>query len=187
MNGSLKYVFRFYLVSLYRNKILTNTHNSMITNVFVTQWSGLGRENRVRDTTNGTNYLLNGNRINGLEIRASTKSKLMFTDSLRNYREKASYLEITEAVGTIKTEIDKTWQSLVAPFDFYTDNDSTQATFRRNINVESIAYVYADPASVHRAFIVYYEGNKRFELLCSDSIKQVQGMLDGGVLTTTAG
>jgi hypothetical protein len=169
------------------NKILTNKFNTMITNVYVKVWEGLNKSGRVRDLTNGTNYLLNGNRINGLEILSTTHAKFMFTDSLRNYREKASYLEVVESVQTIKTEIDKNWQSLVAPFDFYTDNDSTKATFRRNINVESIAYVYADPASVHRAFIVYYEGDKRMELLCSDSIKQVQGMLDGGTLVTTAG
>lgn len=159
----------------------------MLTNVWVTKWEGLGKDVRITDTTNGNNFLLNGNRINGLEIRATTKSKFMFNDSFHNGREKASYLEATETVATIRDEINKSWANTLVPLDFYVDNDFTQTTFLRRINVETISYVRPDPASVHRCYVIYYEGDKRMELLTNIDIKEVFAKVDTGILTTTAG
>jgi hypothetical protein len=151
----------------------------------VTKWEGCGKDPRVKDTTNGTVFLLNGNRLNGLEIRSSTKSKFMYVDNHKNPREKASYIEAGEANSTIITDIDKTWNSMVVLLNFYTDNDTTKATFARKINVEDIAYVYFDQTYHHtKSWVVYYEGGKRMELICSYSLKQILSLVDDGNLTT---
>ena len=159
----------------------------MITNVYITKWEGILGPPRVLDATNGTNYLLNGNRINGLEIRATTKSKFMFSERADDPKEKAGYVEAVEAVQTIRTEVDKTWQSLLAGFNFYTDNDTSKATFLRYINVESFAWATPDPLSVQRTWIKYFEAGKPMLLLCDNAIKEVQAQLDTSALTTTAG
>lgn len=159
----------------------------MLANVMITKWEGLGKDIRVFDTTNGTNYLLNGNRINGLQVRATTKSKFMFTDRRNDPREKASYVEATETNATIKADIDKTWQSYLAPFILYTNNDTTAGVYTMSINVEDISYVYSDPTSASRSYIVYQEGGKLREVLCQYTIKQVWAMVDTNSLTTTAG
>lgn len=159
----------------------------MITNIWATKWEGILGSHRVLDATNGTNYLLNGNRINGLEVRATTKSKFMFSERADDPKEKASYVEATEAVSTIIGEIDKTWNSLVAVFNFYTDNDTSKALFVRRVNVESIAWVTPDVQSASRSWVKYYEAGKPMELLCNYTIKEAQAVLDTGGLTTTAG
>ena len=160
----------------------------MLTNVYVITWSGsAGKDVRVADATNGSNFLLNGNRIDGLEVRATTHSKFMFRDSFKNYREKSAYLEAIETVATIQHDIDKSWASQFENFNFYVDNDPSQTTFNRYINVDSVDYVFPDPVKTNlRSYIVYYEGDKRMQLLCNLSIKQVWAKFDTGILTTTA-
>ena len=159
----------------------------MICNCFITKWEGILGPPRVLDATNGTNYLLNGNRINGLEIRATTKSKFMFSERADDPKEKAGYVEAVETVGTIIGEIDKTWQSLLAVFYFYTENDTSKAVFARWINVESIAWITPDPLSAYRCWVKYFEAGKPMLLLCDYTIKEAQAILDTGALTTTGG
>jgi hypothetical protein len=153
----------------------------------VTKWEGLGKQNRVTSTS-GDLFLLNGNGINGIEVRAFNKTKFMFVDNIRNIREKASYIESTDTLSNLKMRIDKTFQSLIVAIPFYTDNVTTKATFTRHLNVETISYVYKDiSAPTTRAFVVYYEGGKRFELLSSYDIRQIEALCDTGGITTSAG
>ncbi len=157
----------------------------MLFTATVTLWSGIGKDKRVTDATNGTVFLLNGNRINGLEVRASTKSKFLYVDSNKDYREKPAYIESGETVATISADINKTYQTLIPSFAFYTDNDSTKATFTRRINVDDIVYVRKDPKNLAtKSYVCYMEGSKKRELLCPYSIAQVKQLVDTESLTT---
>lgn len=158
----------------------------MLAKVTVTKWEGLGKDVRVKDTTNGDTILMNGNRINGLQVRSSTKSKFLFVDNHHDFREKPSYVEAEETNANINTYIDYTWNSALVTLNFYTDNDVSLATVATRINCESIAYVYKDelyPAT--KSWVVYYEGGKRREKICDYSINQVYSLVDDGNLTTS--
>lgn len=155
----------------------------MLFKATATLWEGIGKENRVSGTS--TVYVLNGNRLQGLETRASTKSKFLYAENTNDFREKLSYVEADESVTTITTDIDKTWNSNLILLNFYTDNDATQATFARRIKCDDIVYVMKDatyPAT--KSWVRYLEGSKVRELLCSYSQMQVREFADTGDLTT---
>lgn len=155
----------------------------MLISTTITAWQGLGKDTRVSGTS--TAYLLNGNRIQGLEIRASTKSKFLYLDNPNDFREKPSYVEADEAVTTITTDADKTFQSTFMILSFYTDNDATQATFLRRIQATDIVYVRKSATSpATKSWVRYLEGSKVRELLCAYSIMQVRELGDTGDLTT---
>ena len=157
----------------------------MLFSATVLKWEAIGTKTRVANATNGTMFLLNGNRIQGLEVRATSYSKFLYADNPNDQREKLAYIEATDTVANITTDIDKTFSSLLMSFAFYTDNDSTLATFTRSINSKDIIYVRKDPAaSATRSWIMYLEGSKKRELLCPYSIAQVKELADAGDLTT---
>ena len=157
----------------------------MLTKVTLSKWESLGKDKRIKDATNGDTFLLNGNRINGLLVRASTKSSLMFVDNDHDFREKAAYLEAAETTTAITTDIDKTWNSTMVTLNFYTDNDVTKTAVATKVNCESIAYVYKDATlPTGRSWVVFYEGGKRRELLCDYSINGIFSLCDDGNLTT---
>lgn len=152
------------------------------------KFEGVGKDNRITDATNGDLFLLNGSNITGVELRDYNKSKFMFTDNIRNSREKAAYCEAVDPISNIKMRIDKTYQSLLVAIPFYTDNDITLTQYTRYLNVETVSYVYKDAASpTTRAWVVYYEGGKRKTLLSSYDIHQIEALADVGSVTTSAG
>jgi hypothetical protein len=156
----------------------------MLFSATVKKWEKLGMDSLVLDATNGTLFLLNGNRLQGLESRGSESKMLYFTNPY-DHREKPAYIEATEATSAILTDVAKTWNSPMITFAFYTDNNSANATYTRSISAESILYVRRDPnATATRSYVCYLEGDKKKELLCPYSIAQVKELADAGDLTT---
>ena len=156
----------------------------MVFKATITQWSGLNKQLRVT-TAAGTLFLLNSKNAQGFQTRASTKSSFLYWDNIGDHRESPSYIEAEESVATIKAAADRSVQSLLVPFVFYTDNDITLPTFARSINVDSIIYVTKDlknPAT--KSWVCYLEGSKKRLLLCPYSIEQVDELIDAGDLTT---
>ena len=158
----------------------------MLVKVTSKRWEGSrGEALRIPDTTNGNVILINGSHINGLLVRASTKSKMMYNDNPRDPREKASYIETESTVAAVKAAADATFQSTFVSLLVHTDNDVTAATVATLINCESIAYVLKHatyPAGKSR--VVYYEGSKRREVIVAYSLDQILSLADDGNLTT---
>lgn len=106
-------------------------------------------------------------------------------DNHRDFREKPSYVEAAESVATIVADTDKTWNSTFILLNFYTDNNSTLATFARRINVEDIVYIEKDIANLAtKSWVTYLEGSKKKSLLSSYSIAQIRSLADDGNLTS---
>ncbi len=158
----------------------------MLTKVYVTKWEGIGVDQKVLDSTNGTPFLINGNRINGMQVRATTKSQLMYHFRKVGYREKPSYLETNQSCATINTNCELSWTNVFQPFSLYTDNDPSKATFTRYINCESIALVERDNVyEATKSWITYEDGSKLMKVLCSYSIDQVYSWVYDNNLTTS--
>lgn len=158
----------------------------MLVRTTVKKWEGLGKDVRILDSTNGNVFLFNANRINGIKVRASTKSSFMFTEELHNPKAKADYVESEDTAANLVTYSDYTWNSNYIAVSVYPDNVLTETPVLTRINCESIAYVYKNiqyPAT--KSHIVYYEGAKRRDVICSYSINQVYSLADDGNLTTS--
>lgn len=149
------------------------------------KWEGLGKDTRVVDKTNGDTFLFNANRVNGILVRASTKSSFMFTDFLGDQREKASYVESEDTVANLVIRADYTFQSTFVSLPLYPDNDSTQSTVTTRINNDSIAYVYKDQQyKASKSYLVYAEAGKLRTVRVAYSINQIYSLVDDGNLTT---
>ena len=150
-------------------------------------WEGLGKDVRIIDSTNGDTFLVNANRVNGIKVRASTKSSFMFSDApLGNSRVKADYIESEDSVANLVTRADYTFQSLFVTLPIFPDNDDSETAVSTRINCESIAYVYKDPENeAGQCYVVYYEASKRREVLVDNSINEVFSLADVGNHITT--
>jgi len=150
------------------------------------KWEGSRNEKlRISDTTNGVSVLFNGSHINGLLVRASTKSSFMYNDNVHDVREKPSYVETESTVATIKAAADLTFQSTFVSLLVYPNNDLTATPVATLVNCESIAYVLKHatyPAT--KSVVVYYEGSKRREVFVNYSMNQILSLADDGNLTT---
>lgn len=158
----------------------------MLCKVLTKVWSGnRNNQNNIADATNGSYILFNGNRINGIKVRATSKSSFMFVEDLHNPKEKASYVEGEGTAASIVTSADATWQSAFVTLNFYPDNDVNQTAVATRVNCESIAWVMSDPAaSATRSYVCYFEGGKRMFKLCDYSLQQVHNWCDSGTATS---
>jgi len=149
-------------------------------------WTGAHNEKlRITDSTNGTTFLFNGSHINGLIVRASTKSSFMYQDNVHDFRAKCSYVETESTKAAVKAAADLTFQSTFVALLVYPNNDSTATPVSTEINCESIAYVYKDAtAPATKSWVVYYEGSKRREVKVAYSINQILSLADDSNLTT---
>lgn len=145
-----------------------------------------GVDTRVVNATTGDVFLFNANRVNGIIVRASSKSSFMFHDRLNDPKEKASYVESEDTVANLVTRADYTFQSSFVNLPLYPDNDTTQSTVATRINNDSIAYVYKDQAyKATKSYLVYQEGGKLRTVRVAYSINQIYSIVDDSNLTTT--
>ena len=159
----------------------------MLISTDVKVWSGKpGIDKRVIDATNGDEFCFNANRVNGIIVRASTKSSFMFHEKLNDPREKASYVESEDTVANLVARADLGFQSLFTSLPVYPDNDDTQSTVTTRINSDSIVYVYKDqehPTS--KSYVVYQEAGKLRTVRVAYSINQIESLANDGNLSTT--
>ena len=157
----------------------------MLCQLTVTSWSS-PNDGRVLDTTAGTVFLFNGSHINGIKTRSTSYSSFMFAENLYNPREKAQYLEATQTPAQIAQKCAQTWQSPFLKVSVFPDNDKSQTAVERRINVESIAYVYADVALPKTyAHIIYFEGGKRIDAMVNHTLWDIRQLADVGRLSTS--
>lgn len=157
----------------------------MIIRLNIVAWSGRN-DQRVTDTTTGNVFLFNAKHINGVRVRASTKSSFIFTENIKDYRATGEYLEATQSTANITTYAAYTINSEFVSLLLYPNNDPTQATVTTLVNVESISWVYKDSIEPGtRSHVVYFEGGKRRDVLVDYSLNEVYSLIDDGNLTTS--
>ena len=160
----------------------------MLAKVVVTKWDA--KDARVDSAYNGT-FLINMNRVNGMQTRASTKSSFYYVDNLWDRREAPRYVECDSSVSTLKTASDATWESNMMLLPVYPDNDSTQTAIARYVHVESISLVWEQESSVdiydeaERCWVEYYEGSfRKRKVLVGLGIDQILSNADVGSTST---
>jgi len=160
----------------------------MLAKVTVTRWDG--KDNIINQAIDGV-FLINMNRVNGIQTRATTKSSFYFVDNLYDRRDSPKYVETDTSAANLKTAADYTWQSNFVALPIYTDNDSTAATYYRYVHVESISICYEDKASENiygegtRTWVEYFEGAfRKRKVLVALGIDQILEYADTGSTTT---
>ena len=158
----------------------------MLTKCFATKWEGVSVSQKVLDATNGTPFLFNGNRIDGLKTRDTTESSFMYSLKKGDGRTVSTYVETAQSVATIVSNTERTWNSNFVLLNFYTDDDTSKATFAMRINCENIALVERDSVyEATKSWVTWQEGGRLLKHLCSYSIDQIYSLVDDGDLVSS--
>lgn len=160
----------------------------MLAKVTITRWDG--KDNIINQAIDGV-FLINMNRVNSIQTRATTKSSFYFVDNLWDRRDSPKYVECDSSVTTLKTAADYTWQSQFVNLPAYPNNVSTATPVAKAIHVDSIAYCYEDKSSEDaygegtRTFVEYFEGAfRRRVILVALGIDQLLEYVDTGSTTS---
>jgi hypothetical protein len=161
----------------------------MLAKVTITRWDG--KDNIISQAIDGV-FLINMNRVNSIQTRATTKSSFYFVDNLWDRRDAPRYVECDSSASTLKTAADYTWQSQFVALPVYPDNDSSATATYKYIHVDSFAYCYEDKSSEDtygegtRTWVEYFEGAfRRRKVLVALGIDQLLEYVDTG--STTSG
>ena len=162
----------------------------MLAKVTITRWDG--KDNIINQAIDGA-FLINMNRANSLQTRASTKSSFYFVDNLWDRRESPKYVECDSTVAALKAASDTTWQSNFMLLPVFPNNNSSATPVAKYVHVDSIAYAYEDKSSEDiygegtRTWVKYYEGAFRArEILVDLGIDQLLENADSGSTSTGA-
>jgi hypothetical protein len=162
----------------------------MLAKVTITRWDG--KDNIINQAIDGV-FLVNMNRANSLQTRATTKSSFYFVDNLWDRRESPKYVECDSTVTALRTAADHTWNSAFILLPVFPNNNSSSTAVAKYVHVDSIAYAWEDKSSEDaygegtRTWIKYYEGAFRSrEILVDLGIDQLLEGADSGSTSTGA-
>ena len=135
---------------------------SMLFAATVTKWQTVkaDRDKRVRDTTNGTAYLLNTNRVTGIRAMTDTTySSLYYIENPFDNREHKEYMELHMTVDAISTQVNTTPTYLMMTLPIYPNMDSTKSTVNTIIPIQNFAWAVAvaDSGSATDSIVYYIE------------------------------
>lgn len=99
---------------------------------------------RVRDTTNGTTYILNTNRLDSWRAHGSagTQSSLYYFDNPGNHRDAGCYMELVKTPAQLITLCDTSQHGHIT-LPIFKKNDATQSTVNTTILTANFAYAVA--------------------------------------------
>ena len=118
---------------------------------------------RVRDRVNGTQYLLNTNRLSDIRVHtgtaASGTSSLYYFDNPFDHRDSGDYMVLDYPVDDLIHEIDTALGHGSITLNVYPHNDHTETTEEVEIAVAYFAYavVDANDATGERSWVTYAE------------------------------
>jgi len=135
---------------------------SMLFAATVFKWSTVkpDRDKRVRDTTNGTAYLLNTNRVTGIRAMTDTAySSLYYIENPFDRREHKEYMEVYMTVAAISTQINTTPTYLEMTLPEYPKMDSSKSTVNTIIPIRNFAWAVAvaDSGSATDSLVYYID------------------------------
>jgi hypothetical protein len=139
---------------------------SMLFLATVTKWQTRkpDTDKRVRDTTNGTQYLLNTNRLDGIRAMTSAAySSLYYFENPFDHRCNSGYMEVHLTVAQLKTQADTVPTHVYMTLPIYPNMDSTKTPVDTTIPIGNFAWgvVVADSGNTTDSLVYYVtSGNK---------------------------
>jgi len=145
----------------------------------IVDWKGLG-------APKATVVVLNTNRINTFQVRATSYSKFYYSLNPWDRRSKPHYIEATSSVATLTTAFDTALDSNVMELVVYPDDDITADTVSKHIDYSDFAYAYAYEDDWTKSWVWYT--TKAFGLervLVDNSLDELVDIAATGSTTTT--
>ena len=139
-----------------------------------------------RASTSGSKWVLNTDNIFNLQTRATTKSKFHYVDNIFDSRRGGKLVHANEAVSTIRTAFDATYNANYLTLPVYTDNNTSNSTVDRDIPVAKISRICPYTTyDVAPSWLWYQEGGKDIEVLVNDHLQDIIDLADTGTTTTS--
>ena len=110
---------------------------------------------RVRDTTNGTAYVLNTNRMDSWRLKGSsiTTSSLYYFDRLTR-RDSGSYMEVVKTPTELIAYCDTSQHGHIT-LPVYPDNDTSVATVNHTILTKNFSYAVVHEVTSTISWVTY--------------------------------
>ena len=134
---------------------------------------------RVRDATNGTEYLLNTNRLDSIRAHGSggTESSCFYFDDPFNSRDQGCYMELVKTPAQLITLID-TSQNKYVTLPIHPDNDSQQLSVKRTFQSKDIAFAVDQYTGAETSWVTYCdEAFKKRTVLVGLSVAQIIALM----------
>jgi hypothetical protein len=140
-----------------------------ITSVY--KWQTIKPEgwNRVRDKVNGTSYLLNCNRLDGIQdksVAPLTWSSFYFFDNPFDNRCSSGYVVCNDSVADIKAHMDVEPAHQFISLNIFPELDHTQAAVATTIPIENFAFAVAvtDSHAATQSYVYYVDSGWKFKM-----------------------
>jgi hypothetical protein len=111
---------------------------------------------RVRDTTNGTSYILNTYRLDSIRAHgtAGTQSSLYYFDNPFNHRDSGCYMEVVKTPAELIAYMD-TSQHTHITLPIFPDNDPTNTAVSTTIGTIHFAYAVVHETNSAYSWVTY--------------------------------
>jgi hypothetical protein len=146
----------------------------------VLSWDTKNKD-RVRDKTNGTQYLLNTYNLDGMRALTNTaQTGLYYIDNPDDQKSPPQYMTVALSVAQLKTQIDTSASHSLITMNIYPSMDSTKATVATTIPIYNFsrAVAVADSGSTTDSTVYYYEsGNKWVKARVKHTLAQLLALI----------
>jgi len=109
---------------------------------------------RVRNSTTGTQYLLNTNRVSDIRINSDLTISLFYFDNPFDYRDNGSYMVSNMTAAQLITQMDTAMSHASITIPCYVNNDPTLTTYNITGPVHDLVYAVLDNNSLTRSWLV---------------------------------
>ena len=109
---------------------------------------------RVRDTTNGTAYILNTYRLDSIRAKGTTKSSLYYFDNPFNHRDAGCYMEVEKTPAELIAYMD-TSQHTHITLPIFPDNATANTAVDTTIQTVHFAYAVVHETDSSVSWVTY--------------------------------
>jgi hypothetical protein len=153
---------------------------SMLFLATVLSWDSKNKD-RVRDKTNGTQYLLNTYNLDGMRaLTTASNTGLYYIDNPEDQKSAPQYMTVSLSVAQLKTQIDTAPSHNLISMNVYPNMDTTKSVVATTIPINnfSFAVAVADSGSTTDSLVYYYEsGNKLVKARVAHTLAQLLALI----------
>jgi hypothetical protein len=138
---------------------------------------------RVLDTTNGTSYILNTNRLDGIQNKnsgATVRTSFYYFDNPWDHRDNSHYVVCNDTVADIITHMDQVSVHENMPLDIFPNMDHTQTPVTTVIPMANFAFARAvdDAHTATQSYVWYTDATFKFKRCrVNHSLVQIMAMV----------
>ena len=154
----------------------------------VSKWVGVsvGNRPRIRSSSSTQDWILNTEHMWKVQVRSTTKAKLLYTDDRWSRRKPACYMEVEDTLTSIRNCFDRTYASNYITLPIHEDNKTTSTPVDRDIPVISITRATAHAGDADYTWLYYNEGScKEIKVLVSWTLQEIIDVADSGSTSTS--